>query len=40
MKFTYRSKINGLRAIAVGVVIFNHSQITILGHQLFKGNFV
>jgi peptidoglycan/LPS O-acetylase OafA/YrhL len=36
----YRPEINGLRAIAVGVVILYHTQITILGHQPFKGGFI
>lgn len=40
MKITYRPEIDGLRAIAVGAVIFYHSQITIFGHQPFKGGFI
>jgi len=40
MKLTYRPEIDGLRAIAVGAVILYHAQITILGHQLFKGGFI
>jgi len=40
VKLTYRSEIDGLRAIAVSAVIFYHSQITILGHQPFKGGFI
>ena len=40
MKLTYRPEIDGLRAIAVGAVILYHSQITILGHQPFKGGFI
>jgi peptidoglycan/LPS O-acetylase OafA/YrhL len=39
MKITYRPEIDGLRAIAVGAVILYHGQITILGHQPFKGEF-
>jgi len=40
MKFSYRPEIDGLRAIAVGVVILYHAQITIFGHQPFKGGFI
>ena len=40
MKLTYRPEIDGLRAIAVGAVILYHAQITILGHQHFKGGFI
>jgi peptidoglycan/LPS O-acetylase OafA/YrhL len=40
VKLTYRPEINGLRAIAVGAVILYHAQITILGHQPFKGGFI
>jgi len=40
MKLTYRPEIDGLRAIAVVAVIFYHAQITILGHQPFKGGFI
>jgi peptidoglycan/LPS O-acetylase OafA/YrhL len=40
MKLTYRPEIDGLRAIAVGVVILYHAQITIFGHQFFKGGFI
>jgi peptidoglycan/LPS O-acetylase OafA/YrhL len=40
MKFIYRPEIEGLRAIAVGVVILYHAQITIFGHQPFQGGFV
>ena len=30
----------GLRAIVVGAVILYHAQITILGHQPFKCEFI
>jgi len=40
MKLVYRPEIDGLRAIAVGAVILYHSQITLLGHQIFKGGFI
>ena len=40
MKTTYRSEIDGLRAIAVGAVILYHSKIKLLGIETFKGGFI
>ena len=40
MSIKYRPEIDGLRAIAVGAIILSHAQITILGHQPFKGGFI
>ena len=40
MKIKYHPEIDGLRAIAVDTVIFYHAQITIFGHQPFKGGFI
>ncbi len=37
MKITYRPEIDGLRAISIGAIIIYHTQITIFGHQPFKG---
>ena len=38
--WTQFKEIDGLRAIAVGAVILYHAQITIFGHQTFKGGFI
>ena len=40
MKLAYHPEIDGLRAIAVRVVIIYHAQITIFGHQPFKSGFI
>ena len=40
MKLTYRPEIDGLRAIAVGVVMLYHAKINILGYEPFKGGFI
>ena len=40
MKIIYRPEIDGLRAVAVGAVIFYHAQIKIVDFQLFKGGFI
>ena len=40
MNINYRPEIDGLRAIAVVAVILYHAQITIFGHQPFRGGFI
>jgi len=40
MKIKYRPEIDGLRAIAVGLVILYHSELNIYGNTFFKGGFI
>jgi peptidoglycan/LPS O-acetylase OafA/YrhL len=40
LNIKYRPEIDGLRAVAVVAVILYHAQITIFGHQPFKGGFI
>jgi len=40
MKIGYRPEIDGLRAIAVGIVILYHSKISLFGHKYFEGGFI
>ena len=40
MKISYRPEIDGLRAIAVGIVILYHSKISLFGHKYFEGGFI
>jgi peptidoglycan/LPS O-acetylase OafA/YrhL len=40
MKISYRPEINGLRAIAVFLVIIYHAKIPFLGEHLFQGGFL
>ena len=39
MSIKNRPEIDGLRAIAVGVVILYHAQITVFGYVQFKSGF-
>ena len=40
MTHKYRWEIDGLRAIAIGFIILYNAQITVFGHQPFKGGFI
>ncbi len=40
MKLVYRPEIDGLRAIAVGVVILYHAQVSFNGKYIFPGGFI
>ena len=40
MQIKYRPEIDGLRSIAVSIVIIYHAKISILGHKLFEGGFI
>mgnify|MGYP001326483846 CR=1 FL=1 len=40
MKLTYRPEIDGLRAIAVSVVILYHTKISVFGQRPFEGGFI
>ena len=40
MKLNYRPEIDGLRALAVGVVILYHSKHSFFGRDFFSGGFI
>ena len=40
MKFLYRPEINGLRAVAVLIIIFYHANINMFGYKFFSGGFI
>ena len=40
MRLNYRPEIDGLRALAVGVVILYHSKHSFFGRDFFSGGFI
>ena len=40
MKIKYRPEIDGLRAIAVGIVVLYHADIKLRGYSIFTGGFI
>ena len=40
MKISYRPEIDGLRALAVGFVIFYHANLSIFSYKPFQGGFI